>query len=155
MGQCAFRLWCVLPVAVVFASPAPAAERELQEAPPPSSVTEIRTAIQRIITEPPKRRPALIPWLHEALQDLPPFLADTQLEARYRTYYLREDRTTDVLSEAWAMGGSIYYRSGWLADVFQAEVEGFTSQPIVAPESKGKCDHSSSLYTYSFCHKHL
>ena len=137
MGQCAFRLWCVLPVAVVFASPAPAAERELQEAPPPSSVTEIRTAIQRIITEPPKRRPALIPWLHEALQDLPPFLADTQLEARYRTYYLREDRTTDVLSEAWAMGGSIYYRSGWLADVFQAEVEGFTSQPIVAPESKG------------------
>ncbi len=35
------------------------------------------------------------------------------------------------------MGGSIYYRSGWLADLFQAEVEGFTSQPIVAPESKG------------------
>jgi len=35
------------------------------------------------------------------------------------------------------MGGSIYYRSGWLADFFQAEVEGFTSQPIVAPESKG------------------
>jgi len=122
---------------VVFASSAPAAERELQEAPPPSSVTEIRTAIQRIITEPPKRRPTLIPWLHEPLQELPPFLADTQLEARFRTYYLREDRTTDVLSEAWAMGGSIYYRSGWLADVFQAEVEGFTSQPIVAPESKG------------------
>jgi hypothetical protein len=122
---------------LVFASAAPAAERELQEDPPPSSVTEIRTAIQRIITEPPKGRPALIPWLHDPLQELPPFLADTQLEARFRTYYLREDRTTDVLSEAWAMGGSIYYRSGWLANVFQAEVEGFTSQPIVAPESKG------------------
>jgi len=100
-------------------------------------VTEIRTAIQRIVKEPPTRRPALIPWLYEPLQELPPFLADTQLEARFRTYYLREDRTTDVLSEAWAMGGSIYYRSGWLADVFQAEVEGFTSQPIVAPENKG------------------
>jgi len=137
MGQCAFRQWCVLLVSVVFASAASAAERELQEAPPPSSVTEIRTAIQRIITEPPTARRALIPWFQEPLEELPPFFADTQLEARFRTYYLREDRTNGVLSEAWAMGGSIYYRSGWLADFFQAEVEGFTSQPIVAPKSKG------------------
>ena len=137
MGRYARRLWWVLPASAVFASAAHAAERELQEAPPPSSVTEIRTAIQRIITEPPERRRTLIPWLREPLEELPPFFADTQLEARFRTYYLREDRTTGVLSEAWAMGGSIYYRSGWLADFFQAEVEGFTSQPIVAPESKG------------------
>jgi len=137
MGRAARRLWYVLPASVVFTSTAPAAERELQEAPPPSSVAEIRTAIQRIITEPPKRRRALIPWFQKQLKDLPPFFSDTQLEARFRTYYLREDRTTGVLSEAWAMGGSIYYRSGWLADLFQAEVEGFTSQPIVAPESKG------------------
>jgi hypothetical protein len=100
-------------------------------------VTGIRTAIQRIITVPPEKRRALIPWFHEPLQELSPFFADTQLEARFRTYYLREDRTTGELSEAWAMGGSLYYRSGWLADFFQAEVEGFTSQPIVAPESKG------------------
>jgi len=137
MGPRASRLWYVLPAALVFASPAPAAERELEDAPPPSSATEIQTPIQRIITEPPKRRRALIPWIHDPLQELPPFFADTQLEARFRTYYLRQDRTSDVLSEAWAMGGSIYYRSGWLADLFQAEVEGFTSQPIVAPESKG------------------
>ena len=137
MGRYALRLWCVLPASLVFASAAPAAERELQEAPPPSSVTEIRTAIQRIITLPPERKRALIPWFREPLEELPPFFADTQLEARFRTYYLREDRTTGVLSEAWAMGGSIYYRSGWLADFFQAEAEGFTSQPIVAPESKG------------------
>jgi hypothetical protein len=35
------------------------------------------------------------------------------------------------------MGGSIYYLSGWLEDLFQVEVEGFTSQPIVASDSKG------------------
>ncbi len=121
----------------LFASPATAGERELQEASPPSSVTEIQTPIQRIVTEPRERRRALIPWLQEPLQELPAFFADTQLAAHFRSYYLRQDRTNDVLSEAWAMGGSISYRSGWLADLFQVEVEGFTSQPIVAPESKG------------------
>ena len=128
-------LWIVVPVAV-FASTAHAAEGELEEAPPPSSAPEIRTPIQRITTEPPKRMPARFPWIQQQLDKLPPFFADTHLEARFRTYYLREDKTTDALSEAWAMGGSIYYRSGWLADLFQAEVEAFTSQPIVAPDSK-------------------
>jgi hypothetical protein len=122
--------------AAVFASPAPGAERELEEAPPPSSAPEIQTSIQRIITKPPERRPALLPWLRKPLERLPPFFADTVLEARLRTYYLREDRTTDVLSEAWAIGGSVYYRSGWLKDLFQVEVEGFTSQPLVAPEDR-------------------
>jgi hypothetical protein len=128
-------LWIVVPVAV-FASTAHAAEGELEDAPPPSSALEIRTPIQRIITEPPKRMPARFPWIQQQLDKLPPFFADTELEARFRTYYLREDKTTDALSEAWAVGGSIYYRSGWLADLFQAEVEAFTSQPIVAPDSK-------------------
>jgi len=36
------------------------------------------------------------------------------------------------------MEGSIPYRSGWLEDLFQVEVDGFRSQPIVAPESKGE-----------------
>lgn len=137
MGPCARCLGTVLPAALVFASPAAAGERDLQESSPPSSVAEIRTSIERIITGPRKRRRALISWFHESLQELPPFFADTQLEAHFRTYYLRQDRTNDVQSEAWAMGGSISYRSGWLADLFQVEVEGFTSQPIVAPESKG------------------
>lgn len=81
-------------------------------------------------------KPPLYPGLREQLEDLPAFLADMRLEARYRTYYLRNDRTDDRLSETWAMGGSLYYRSGWLADVFAVEAEGFTSQPIVAEKSK-------------------
>jgi hypothetical protein len=121
---------------VVLASPAPGAERELEEAPPPNSARKIETAIQQIVTKPPERRQALFPWLRKPLERLPAFFADTFLEARFRTYYLREDRTTGVLSEAWAMGGSVYYRSGWLEDLFQVEVEGFTSQPIFAPEGR-------------------
>jgi hypothetical protein len=115
---------------------ATAAERELEQESAPSSVTEIPTPIQSAF---PTLRdlPAIFPWLPEQLSHLPPFLADTRLEARFRTYYLRKDREIDELSEAWAMGGSLYYRSGWLADAFAVEVEGFTSQPIYAPEGRG------------------
>jgi hypothetical protein len=119
----------------VFASPALAAERELDRDAPPSSASEIETPIEQVFPEVPER-PPLFPWLRQQLQDLPPFIADTQLEARFRTYYLRQDRTTDELSEAWAMGGSVSYRSGWLADLFAVEIEGFTSQPIVAPDDR-------------------
>jgi hypothetical protein len=127
--------WVVI-FAAILASPAGAAERELDAGPAPSSAREIKTPIERMTPEPPAQRPPLVPWLSKPLEKLPPFFADTQLEARFRTYYLRHDRTNGVLSEAWAMGGSIYYRSGWLADLFAAELEGFTSQPIVAPEDR-------------------
>ena len=121
--------------AELLASAATAAERELDDAPPPSSVREIKTPIQRVTPE-EKVRPSLIPGLRKRLQNLPPFLADTQLEARYRTYYLHQHDTTDDRREAWAMGGSIRYQSGWLAETFAVEVEGFTSQPIVAPNDR-------------------
>ena len=126
--------------ALALSAPALAAERELDQAPPPSSASEIETPIQRVFPR-VVERPGLFPWLRQRLQNLPPFLADTVLEARFRTYYLRKDRTTsllgdDGLSEAWAMGGSVYYRSGWLEDLFQLEVEGFTSQPIYAPDDR-------------------
>jgi hypothetical protein len=119
-----------------LAFPALAAERELDQDPPPSSVREIETPIQRVFPTEPERKP-LLPWLRKPLQKLPPFLADSRLEARFRTYYLRKDRPIDVTSEAWTAGGSLYYRSGWLEDLFQAEVEGFTSQPIHAPDDRG------------------
>ncbi|MGI9590428.1 MAG: OprD family outer membrane porin, partial [Myxococcota bacterium] len=125
----------VLAVAIL-SSPALAAERELDEDTPPSSTREIETPIQRVFPE-ERERPSLFPWVRKHLQKLPPFFADTQLEARYRTYYLRKDRVIDELSAAWAMGGSLYYRSGWLKELFQVEVEGFTSQPIYAPEDRG------------------
>ena len=127
--------WVVI-FAAILASPAGAAERELETGPAPSSAREIKTPIERMTSEPPPQRPPLVPWLSKPLEKLPPFFADTQLEARFRTYYLRHDRTNGVLSEAWAMGGSIYYRSGWLADLFAVELEGFTSQPIVAPSDR-------------------
>lgn len=112
-----------------------AAERELDTDTAPGSTSEIQTPIDRVFPRETKRAP-LFPSFRARLQDLPAFISDATFEARYRTFYLRQDRTSDRLSEAWAMGGSLYYRSGWLADVFAIELEGFTSQPIVAEDSK-------------------
>jgi hypothetical protein len=104
MHQRARLLWGVVPAVAILAFPTLAAERELDENPAPSSASEIKTPIERVFPE-VLERPRLFPWIRQQLQKLPPFLADTQLEARFRTYYLRKDRTIDQKSEAWAMGG--------------------------------------------------
>ncbi len=121
-------------LSLLWALPGGAAERELEEGPAPSSADEIRTPLMGPLAR--ARKEPRFPWVRQQLQKLPPFFADTQLEGRPRTFYLRKDRTTDELSEAWAAGGSIYYRSGWLRDTFAVEAEGFTSQPLVAPDDR-------------------
>jgi hypothetical protein len=122
---------CALALALFAAPSAVAQERELEDAPPPSSIYEIEAPIDRSYPEPETRR-SVFPWINRQRQSLPAFFADTHVYLRYRSYYLRQDRSSGRLSEAWAMGGSVYYHSGWLEDFFAAELEGFTSQPIIA-----------------------
>ncbi len=126
---------CALAPTLLAAPPSSASEQELEDGPAPSSVEEIESPLERAYPV-PEIRPSLFPWISRRVQKLPPFLADTKLYLRYRTYYLRRDRTSGRKSEAWAMGGSLYYRSGWLKELFAVELEGFTSQPIVAPDRR-------------------
>jgi hypothetical protein len=128
--------WVAAIAVFIGALCASAAERELESAPPPSSTREIKTPILRAFPRLAHKEP-LFPRVREQLEKRPPFFSDSQLEARFRSYYLRKDTTADVLSEAWAMGGSVHYHSGWLADAFSVELEGFTSQPIVADNDRG------------------
>lgn len=121
---------------LALALPSAASERELDQSSPPGSAEEIRTPIERVFPEEEARSPVLS-RLSSRLQSLPPFIADTRLDARFRTFYLRNDRTSGSLGEAFTTGGSISYRSGWLADLFAIEVEGFTSQPLYAPQDRG------------------
>lgn len=64
----------------------------------------------------------------------PPFIADTKLGAQLRTYYLNRDKFDPSRSEAWAIGGSISYLSGYLFDFFRIGAVGYTSQPLYAPD---------------------
>lgn len=122
-------------IPMLFVLPARAAERELDGDTAPDSTDKIQNPIGRVFRAPVRKKPHFL-WAREQLADLPPFFADSVFEARYRTYYFRTDTLDDTVSEAWAMGGSLYYRSGWLRDVFSVEVEGFTSQKISAEKSK-------------------
>ena len=127
---------CILfALVLLLAADARASERELNRDAAPGTTGEIETPIQRVFEE-DEERATMFPWLGQQLQGLPPFLADTRLDAHFRSAYYRQDRTSEVFSEAWAIGGSIHYQSGWLAELLQVELEGFTSQPLVAPDRR-------------------
>ena len=65
-----------------------------------------------------------------------PFIDDSKLSAQLRTFYFNRDQFTDARSEAWAIGGSVSYRSGYLADRFRVGAVVYTSQPLYAPEDR-------------------
>ena len=85
---------------------------------------------------PPPSEPVLdriFPSLKEAVPTLPPFLRDTELSLQLRTYYLDDRKPSGTLSEAWAGGGWLSYRSGWLLDTVGIGATVYGSAPLYAP----------------------
>jgi hypothetical protein len=77
--------------------------------------------------------------LKPELDTLPPFFRDTQVGLNLRMYYFdRENHVAPPKSdnEAWALGGSLAYQSGWLANLVRVGVEGFGSQKLYAPQDR-------------------
>src|SRR5262245_43447057 len=77
-----------------------------------------------------------VPGLQETLEKLPPFIRDTNLNLHFRTFYFDRINPDDSVNEAWAIGGWLEYRSGWLWDTFAIGAVGYTSQPLYAPDDK-------------------
>jgi hypothetical protein len=75
----------------------------------------------------------VFPSLNEAVPTLSPFLRDTGLSLHLRTYYLDERKPSGTLSEAWAGGGWLRYRSGWLLDTLGIGATFYGSAPLYAP----------------------
>ena len=105
------------------------------EQPIPYSVDQVVTPMEQAFKEKPKI-PRFFPWLKEQLKDTPPFFRDTNLHLNVRTYYFYRDQYDDSKSEAWAIGGSLSYRSGWFLDRFSLGTVLYTSQPLYAPEDR-------------------
>jgi len=72
----------------------------------------------------------------EASKETSPFLRDTKWSAQLRSFYFDRDKYDDSTSAAWALGGSITYLSGYLADFFRIGATGYTSQKLWGPEEK-------------------
>jgi hypothetical protein len=105
------------------------------EEPPPASVEQTVSPMQfsfRLVPE----RPGLFPGLKEKLKDLPPFFRDTKLDLNLRTYYFNGEKFGGSRQEAWAGGGALSYRSGWLLDRLSVGAVVYTSVPLFAPESR-------------------
>ena len=84
-------------------------------------------------------RDSLRESLKPELEPLPPFFRDTQVGLNLRMYYFdRENHVAPPKSdnEAWTLGGSLAYQSGWLANIFRLGVEGFGSLKLYGPEDR-------------------
>jgi hypothetical protein len=87
---------------------------------------------------PPPKPPlvALFAPLKESMKDLPPFLRDTDLRIQFRSYYFNRENPNGSENEAWAFGGWLSYRSGWLFDTFGVGATFYGSAPLYAPDDR-------------------
>ena len=65
-----------------------------------------------------------------------PFIHDSKFSGQLRTFYFDRKKFDDSYSEAWTLGGSIAYQSGYLADLFRIGAVLYTSQPLYAPDDR-------------------
>ncbi|MGD9975514.1 MAG: OprD family outer membrane porin [Desulfatirhabdiaceae bacterium] len=106
-----------------------------QENPTPGSVDEVLTPIDISFME-KLGLPGLFPRLKEKLQDTPPFFRDSKLDLNARSFYFYKDNYDNKKNEAWALGGALSYKSGWLADHFALGAVLYTSLPLYAPDDR-------------------
>ena len=106
-----------------------------QEEPTPSSVYEETTPIERSFIE-RIPRPGFFPWLKEQLKDTPAFFRDTKLDLNLRSFYFRRDKFDESVSSAWAMGGALAYKSGWLLDRLMVGTTFYWSDNLYGPKDK-------------------
>src|SRR5512143_1437498 len=91
-------------------SPPVLAEEASEDRPTPSSVDEVTNPMDRTFEKaPPKEEPA---------KPTHPFFKDQRLDLNLRTFYKYNDKFDNSLSEAWALGGALNYKSGYLLDHF-------------------------------------
>ena len=76
------------------------------------------------------------PGIRDGRASLPSFLGDTTLTLRARTHHGDLQTVTPIERQAWASGGWLAYRSGWLLDGFQLGATYYGSAPVYAPADK-------------------
>lgn len=114
------------------------------EEPAPTSAEEISSPIGVAFPEQAPTRTPLFPEIKQSLERFPVFISDAELDLNFRSYYFLRDIDGGLASdlgipekaEAWAGGGSIALRSGWLWNHLAVGGEFFTSAPIRARDDR-------------------
>jgi hypothetical protein len=112
-------------------------ESALQDKPATGTVQDLDSPLARAVEEPERAAP-LFPRLKSALQHLPPFFADSEVDFNFRSFYFLDEAFDGAQSEAWTWGGALRLRSGWLRDTAQLGASLFTSQKLVADDPLGR-----------------
>jgi hypothetical protein len=113
-----------------------ASQGDYAEEPAPPTVEELLTPFSGIEKE-AAPEPPRFPELEKVIEALPPFLRDTRLAVGLRSYYFYRDFVNDPSArEAWALGGSITYESGWWMNRLKIGAVGYTSQKLYGPADK-------------------
>jgi hypothetical protein len=122
---------------VVIGSPEPCwgQESSLGDAPAPESVKELHDHLEKGLEEETPEE-TLFPRVKHLLRDLPPFFRDTELKWNTRSYYFNRHRQDGSRAEAWTLGGSLTYRSGWFKEFFSVGAVFYASQKLVGRKSR-------------------
>jgi hypothetical protein len=124
-------------LAMLFCWSAPVMAQETigATAPPPSSVDEVVTPMDETFKQPSERVP-ITQAMKDGLKEMPSFFKDTKLNVNLRTFYFYRDKFDDTKSQAWAIGGSLAYKSGYAFDRFALGAAVYTSQRLYGPDDR-------------------
>lgn len=61
---------------------------------------------------------------------------DTKWDLQVRSFYLDREKYDDSGSEAWALGGSLGFKTGYFRDRFAFGATGYTSQKLYGPDDR-------------------
>jgi hypothetical protein len=88
-----------------------------------------------------------IPSVDDAMKTWPAFFRDVEANVHFRSFYLNQRLSggpctvagcpEDPRTEAWALGGWLGLKSGWLLDTFRVGAVGYLSEPAYAPDTRG------------------
>ena len=101
----------------------------------PSSSEQGATHMDQIDMANPHYQP-LIASPEKKPEQMSPFFSDSTFNAELRTYYFNRKNFDDSRNEAWALGGSLAYKSGYLADRLAIGAVAYTSQRLYGPGNR-------------------
>ena len=109
----------------------------LAQAPVParSSANQGATSMDQLDMGTPLPAHRLLP-LPEKPEDADSFFHDGRFGAQLRSFYFNQDKFDNSRSEAWALGGSLAYQSGYLADLLRVGAVAYTSQRLHGPKDR-------------------
>lgn len=129
--RCLLALALALPLAAAaqtqVPTPDPEVEDEYVEA-QPTSTEQGQTPLNEAFA--PRDRAQ---WIRETRRKA---FQDTKWDVQVRSFYLGRDKYDNTESEAWALGGSVGFKTGYFRERFAFGATGYTSQKLYGPEDK-------------------